>query len=100
PMAARGDPACLRPRRSCATTGAAGTRRANEGRRAATPATGSYAMCGELHKRTSIFMLKAVRAAQDHGLEEANQPAQQGSNSMDVQNLAQVKAELTHLARL
>jgi len=38
-------------------------------------------------------MLKAVRAAQDHGLEEANQPAQQGSNSMDVQNLAQVKAE-------
>jgi len=57
-------------------------------------------MCGELHKRTSIFMLKVICAARDHGLEEANQPAEQGSNSMDVQNLAQVKAELTHLARL
>ena len=68
---------------------------------AATPAEGSYATCGELHKRFSIFMLKQACAAHDHALEEANQPAEQGSNSMDdVQNLAQVKAELTYLVRL
>ena len=46
-------------------------------------------------------MRKSVRAAHDHALEEANQPAEQGSNNMDdVQNLAEVKAELTYLARL
>lgn len=46
-------------------------------------------------------MLKSACAAHDHALEEANQPAEQGSNNMDdVQNLAEVKAELSYLARL
>lgn len=58
-------------------------------------------MCGELHKRTSIFMLKSVGSAHDKAFEEADQPAAQGSNGMDdVLNLAQVKAELSHLNRL
>ena len=46
-------------------------------------------------------MLKPVCAAHDHALEEANQPAEQGSNSMDdAVNLARVKAELSYLHRL
>jgi hypothetical protein len=36
---------------------------------AATPPEGSYARCGELHKRTGIFMLKQACAAHDHALE-------------------------------
>jgi hypothetical protein len=58
-------------------------------------------MCEKLHNRTSIFMLKLVRPAHDQAVEEADQPAEQGSNSMDdVLNLAQVKAELSYLNRL
>ena len=58
-------------------------------------------MCGELHNRTGTFMLKLNRAAHDKAFQEADQPAEQGSNSMDdVLNLAQVKAELSYLARL
>jgi hypothetical protein len=58
-------------------------------------------MCDELHNRTSIFMLKYIRPALDKTSEEADQPAEQGSNSMDdVLNLAQVKAELSYLNRL
>jgi hypothetical protein len=58
-------------------------------------------MCGEFHNRTGIRMLTSVRPAQDKAFEEANQPAAQGSNSMDdVLNLAQVKAELSYLNRL
>jgi hypothetical protein len=46
-------------------------------------------------------MLKSIRPAHDQAFEEADQPAEQGPNSMDdVLNLAQVKAELSHLARL
>jgi hypothetical protein len=46
-------------------------------------------------------MLKLVRPAHDHSVEEADQPAAQGSNSMDdVLNLAQVTAELSYLNRL
>jgi hypothetical protein len=58
-------------------------------------------MCGELHNRTDISMLKLVRPAHDQAFEEAVQPAEQGSNSMDdVLNLAQIKAELCYLNRL
>jgi hypothetical protein len=58
-------------------------------------------MCGEFHNRTDICMLKLIRPAHDHSVEEADQPAEQGSNSMDdVLNLAQVKAELSYLNRL
>ena len=58
-------------------------------------------MCGELHNRTGISMLKPIRPAHDMAFEEAEQPAEQGSNSMDdVLNLAQVKAELSYLKRL
>ena len=68
---------------------------------AARPARESYAMCGEFHNRTGILMLKSVSPAQDRAIEEADQPAEQGSNSMDdVLNLAQVKAELSYLNRL
>ncbi|KRR20145.1 hypothetical protein CQ14_23100 [Bradyrhizobium lablabi] len=46
-------------------------------------------------------MLKSVCPAYDPALEEADQPAEQGPNSMDdVLNLAQVMAELSYLARL
>jgi hypothetical protein len=45
-------------------------------------------------------MLNCVSPAQDNPL-KADQPAEQGSNSMDdVPNLAQVKAELSYLNRL
>ena len=58
-------------------------------------------MCGEFHNRTGIRMLTLVRLAQDKAFEQADQPAEQGSNSMDdVLNLAQVKAELSYLNRL
>ncbi len=58
-------------------------------------------MCGELHKWTGIFMLKSIRPAHDMAFEEADQPAEQGSNEMDnAVNLAQVKAELSYLNRL
>jgi hypothetical protein len=58
-------------------------------------------MCGEFHNRTGIRMLKSIQPAQDKAFEEADQPAEQGSNSMDdVLNLAQVKAELSYLNRL
>ena len=46
-------------------------------------------------------MLKSIRPAHDQAFEEADQPAEQGPNSMDdVLNLAQVKAELSYLNRL
>jgi len=46
-------------------------------------------------------MLKLVSPAHDQPFEAADQPAEQGSNSMDdVLNLAQVKAELSYLNRL
>ena len=46
-------------------------------------------------------MLKLIRPALDEPFEAADQPAEQGSNSMDdVLNLAQVKAELSYLNRL
>ena len=46
-------------------------------------------------------MLKSIRPAHDQPFEEADQPAEQGSNRMDdVPNLAQVKAELSYLNRL
>ena len=46
-------------------------------------------------------MLRSVCPAHDQAIEEADQPAEQGSNSMDdVLNLAQVKAELSYLNRL
>ena len=58
-------------------------------------------MCGELHNRTGIFMLKSACPAHDKAFEEAAQPTEQGSNGMDnVLNLAQVKAELSYLNRL
>jgi hypothetical protein len=58
-------------------------------------------MCGEFHNRTGICMLKLICPAPDQSVEEADQPAEQGSNSMnDVLNLAQVKAELSYLNRL
>ena len=58
-------------------------------------------MCGEFHNRTGICMLKSIRPAHDQAVEEADQPREQGSNSMDdVLNLAQVKAELSYLNRL
>jgi len=58
-------------------------------------------MCGEFHNRTDICMLKLIRPAHDHSVEEADQPAEQGSNSMaETLNLAQVKAELSYLNRL
>ena len=41
------------------------------------------AMCGEFHNRTGICMLKSIRPAHDQPFEEADQPAEQGSNSMD-----------------
>jgi hypothetical protein len=68
---------------------------------AATQAGASCAMCGKFHNRTSIFMLKSIRPAPDSAFEEADQPAEQGSNSMDdAVNLAQVRAELSYLNRL
>jgi len=58
-------------------------------------------MCNQLHNRTSTFMLKSIRPAHDQAFEAADQPAEQGSNSMDdVLNLAQVMAELSYLNRL
>jgi hypothetical protein len=46
-------------------------------------------------------MLKSICPAYDQTFKETDQPAQQGSNSMDnVLNLAQVKAELSYLNRL
>jgi len=58
-------------------------------------------MCGEFHKWIGICMLKLVRPALDQPFEAADQPAEQGSHSMDdVLNLAQVKAELSYLNRL
>ena len=46
-------------------------------------------------------MLKSIRPAHDQPFKEADQPAEQGPNSMDdVLNLAQVKAELSYLNRL
>jgi hypothetical protein len=58
-------------------------------------------MCDEFHNRTGIFMLKLDCPASDQPFDEADQPAAQGSNRMDdVLNLAQVKAELSYLARL
>jgi hypothetical protein len=58
-------------------------------------------MCGEFHNRTGICMLNLVSPAHDQAFEQADQPAEQGSNSMDdVLNLAQVKAELSYLNRL
>jgi hypothetical protein len=46
-------------------------------------------------------MLKSISPAHDQAFEAADQPAEQGSNSMDdVLNLAQVKAELSYLNRL
>jgi hypothetical protein len=58
-------------------------------------------MCDEFHNRTGIRMLRSVCPAHDQAIEEADQPAEQGSNSMDdVLNLAQVKAELSYLNRL
>ena len=45
-------------------------------------------------------MLKSIRPTHDQAFEAADQPAEQGSNSMDVLNLAQVKAELSYLNRL
>src|ERR1041385_7826504 len=74
---------------------------------AATPAGESCAMCAEFHNRIGIRMLKSVCSAHelcpahDQAFEETDQPAEQGSNSMDdVLNLAQVKAELSYLNRL
>jgi hypothetical protein len=62
---------------------------------------GLCAMCGEFHNRTGISMLKSIRPAHDQAFEDADQPAEQGPNSMDdVLNLAQVKAELSYLNRL
>jgi hypothetical protein len=44
---------------------------------------------------------KIIRPAHDQAFEATDQPAEQGSNSMDdVLNLAQVKAELSYLNRL
>jgi hypothetical protein len=58
-------------------------------------------MCGEFHNRIGIFMLKSTEPTHDQALEVADQPAEQGSNSMDdALNLAQVKAELSYLNRL
>jgi hypothetical protein len=58
-------------------------------------------MCGEFHKWIGICMLKLVSPALDQPFEAADQPAEQGSHSMDdVLNLAQVKAELSYLNRL
>jgi hypothetical protein len=58
-------------------------------------------MCDQLHNRTGIPMLKSIRPAHDQPFEAADQPAEQGSYSMDdVLNLAQVKAELSYLNRL
>ena len=46
-------------------------------------------------------MLKLIRPAHDMAFEEADQPAEQGSNEMDnAVNLAQVRAELSYLNRL
>jgi hypothetical protein len=68
---------------------------------AAPQAKTSCAMCDRLHNRTGIFMLKLVRPAYTPAFEQADQPAAQGSNGMDdVLSLAQVKAELSYLARL
>ena len=58
-------------------------------------------MCGAFHNRTGIFMLKSIRPAHDQPFEEADQPAEQGSNNMDdAVNLSQLKAELSYLNRL
>lgn len=46
-------------------------------------------------------MLKSIRRAHDMAFAEADQPAEQGSNSMDdALKFAQVKAELSYLNRL
>jgi hypothetical protein len=46
-------------------------------------------------------MLKLIRPAHDMAFEEADQPAEQGSNEMEnAVNLAQVRAELSYLNRL
>ena len=46
-------------------------------------------------------MLKSNHPVQDTAFQHADRPAEQGSNSMDhVLNLAQIKAELSHLNRL
>jgi hypothetical protein len=58
------------------------------------------AMCCKFHKWTGICMLKSIRPANDKAFEQADRPAEQGSNSMDVLDLAQLKAELSHLNRL
>jgi hypothetical protein len=64
-------------------------------------ARADFAMCGEFHNRTGIRMLKSIQPAQDKAFEQADRPAEQGSNNMDdVLNLAQLKAELSHLNRL
>ena len=61
----------------------------------------SCAMCGAFHNRTGIFMLKSIRPAHDQPFEEADQPAEQGSNNMDdAVKLSQLKAELSYLNRL
>ena len=58
-------------------------------------------MCDQLHNRTGICMLKSIRPAHDQPFEAADQPAEQGLNSMaETLNLAQVKAELSYLNRL
>ena len=58
-------------------------------------------MCGEFHNRTGICMLKSNQPAQDKAFQQGDRSAEQGSNSMDhVLNLAQIKAELSHLNRL
>jgi hypothetical protein len=57
-------------------------------------------MCGEFHNRTGIRMLKLLCPTHDQAIEEADQPAEQGSSMDDVLNLAQVKAELSYLNRL
>jgi hypothetical protein len=58
-------------------------------------------MCGEFHNRIGICMLKSNQPAQDKAFQQGDRSAEQGSNSMDhVLNLAQIKAELSHLNRL
>jgi hypothetical protein len=45
-------------------------------------------------------MLKSIRPAHDQPFEEADQPAEQGSNNMDdAVKLSQLKAELSYLNR-
>jgi hypothetical protein len=57
--------------------------------------------CGEFHNRIGICMLKSNHPVEETAFQQADRPAEQGSNSMDhVLNLAQIKAELSHLNRL